>query len=155
MVRNFDARIHQKTTLQIQTSNTKTATEFTVSLRAQDLRKIGTRPNRNRQFTNCRTRRDYPRPKISRLHLILCALGLQHPPRRTEYTRKRTGTRDGENNNKHEPHVRLFSNKSECTSQILSIQHYFKRSLRCVLTFSKRRQESCRWTFLTRLGTRR
>ena len=58
------------------------------------------------------------------------------------------------NNNKHEPHVRLFSEKSKCTSQILFIQHDFKRSLRCVLTFSKRRQESCRWTFLTRLGTR-
>ena len=127
MVRNFDARIHQKRTLQIQTSNTKTATTFTVSLHAQDLRQIGARPNRNRQFTNCRTRRDYPRPKSSRLHLILCAIGLQHPPRRTEYTRKQIGTLDEENNNKHEPHVRLFRDKSECTSQNISIQHDFKR----------------------------
>ena len=44
MVRNFDARIHQKTTLQIQTYNTKTATTFTLSLRAQDLWKLAQDP---------------------------------------------------------------------------------------------------------------
>ena len=55
---------------------------------------------------------------------------------------------------KHEPHVRLLSEKSECKSKILSIRHDLKCSLRCVLTFSKRRQESCSWPFLPRLGTR-
>ena len=98
MVRNFDARIHRKTTLQIQTSNTKTATTFTVSLRAQDLRQVSAILNCNQQFTTFRTRRDYPRPKISRQHLIIYALGRHHPPRCTEYTCKRTGTRDRENN---------------------------------------------------------
>ena len=56
---------------------------------------------------------------------------------------------------KHEPHVRLLSNKSECKSKILPIRHDIKRALRCVVLFSKRRQESCSWPFLPRLGTRR
>ena len=100
MVRNCDARIHWKKTLQIQTSNTKTATTCTVSMRAQDIWKIGARPNCNRQFTTCRTRSNYTRPKSGRKHLILCMLGRQHPPSRTDYTRKQTGTRDIENNKK-------------------------------------------------------
>ena len=66
MVRNSDARIHWKTTLQIQSSNTKTATTCTVSMRAQDIWKIGARPNCNQQFTTRRKRRNHPHPKSSR-----------------------------------------------------------------------------------------
>ena len=98
MVRNFDARIHRKTTLQIQTSNTKTATTCTVSMRTQDIWEIGARTNRNRHFATSRTRRNYPRPKSSRKYLILCRIGIHHPPSRTEYICKRTGTCNRENN---------------------------------------------------------
>ena len=65
---------------------------------AQDVWKIGTRPNHNRQFTTSRTRGNYPRPKSCRKHLILCTLGRQHPPCRTEYPRKRTCTLSREKN---------------------------------------------------------
>ena len=97
---------------------------------------------------------NYPRPKSRRKHLILCTLGRQHPPCRTKHPCKRTGTRDRENNKKHEPHVRLLREKSECNSKILPILHDIKRALRCVISFSKKRQESCSWPFLPRLATR-
>ena len=83
MVRNFDAGIHRKTTLQIQSSNAKTTTTCTIPMRTQDVWKIGARTNRNQQFTASRTRGNYPRRKSSRKHTILCTLGRQHPPRCT------------------------------------------------------------------------
>ena len=154
MVRNFHARIHGKTTLQIQSYNAKTTTTCTIPMRAQDVRKIVTRPNCNQQFTASRTRRNYPRPKSRRKHPILCTIGRQYTPRRTKHPCKRTGTRDRGNNKKHETHVRLLSDESKCNSKILHIRHDLKRALRCVVSFSKKCQESCIWPFLPRLVTR-
>ena len=155
MVRNFDARIHRKTTLQIQSSNAKTTTTCTIPMRTQDVWKIGATPNRNLQFTASRTIRNYPRPKSRRKHPIICTLGRQYPPCRTKHPCKRTGTRDREKNRKHETHDRLLSDESKRNSKILPIRHDLKCALRCILSLSKKRQESCSWPFLPRLATRR
>ena len=97
MVRNFDARIHRKTTLQIQSCNAKTTTTCTIPMRTQDVRKIGARPNRNQQFTASRTRRNYACTESCRKHPILCTIGRQYPPRCTKHPCKQTVTLDRKN----------------------------------------------------------
>ena len=43
---------------------------------------------------------------------------------------------------KHEPHIRLLSDESKRNSKILPIRHDLKRAFRCIVSFSKKRQES-------------